>query len=73
MKKRVNDYTVEHYYKYNGEKWLMLQDGEKIIIAKRSALLRLTEDKYTLLYDSENKTKILSYDIADVDVIFVKK
>ena len=67
------DYTVERYYKYNGEEWLMLQNGEKIIIAKRSTLLRLGEDKYTLLYDSEGKTKEISFDISDIDVIFLKK
>lgn len=67
------DYTAEYYYKYNGKKWLILQNGENIIIAKRSALLRLTEDKYTLIYDSENKTKEVSFDISDVDIIFIKK
>lgn len=67
------DYTANYYFKYNGKNWMTLQNGENIIIAKRSALLRLTEDKYTLLYDSENKTKILTYNISDVDVIFIKK
>jgi len=69
----MTDYTIERYFKYNGKKWVMLQNGEKIIIAKRSEVLRLEGDKYTLLYDSENKTKILTYDISDVDVIFIKK
>lgn len=69
----MTDYTTERYHKYNGKKWLILQDGEKIIIAKRAALLRLTDDMYTLLYDSEGKTKEVSYNISDIDVIFIKK
>jgi len=69
----IMDYTINYYYKYNGEGWMILQDGDNIIFAKRSALIRLDEDKYSLLYDSENKTKIVSHDISDVDVIFIKK
>ena len=69
----MTDYTVNYYYKYNGEEWMMLQDGENIIFSKRSALIRLDEKKYTLLYNSENKTKVVSFDISDVDVVFIKK
>lgn len=64
---------MERYHKYNGSKWLILQDGEKIIFAKRSTLLRLKEDMYTLLYDSECKTKEVSFDISNVDIIFIRK
>lgn len=67
------DCTVNYYYKYNGKGWLILQDGENIILAKRSVLIRLDKDRYSLLYDSEGKTKIISYDISDIDIIFIKK
>ena len=69
----MTDYTVNYYYEYNGEEWMMLQDGENIIFSKRSALIRLDEEKYSLLYNRENKTKIISHEISDVDVIFIKK
>ena len=67
------DYTMETYYKYNGEKWLILQNGEKIVIAKRSALLKLDKHRYTLLDDSKGKIKVTFCNVSDVDVICLKK
>jgi len=67
------DYTAEYFYEYNGEEWLILQNGEKIVIAKRSALVKLDEYKYTLLDDSKGKKKILSLDISNIDIILIRK
>ena len=67
------DYTLVKYYKYNGENWVMLQNGENILIAKRSAVIRLKEDIYTLKDDSEGNIKEISFDISNVDRIFIRK
>ena len=67
------DYTIDYFYKYNGKKWMVLQNGEEILFVKRSAIIRLDKDKYSLLYDSEHKTKEVSYNIADVDIITIIK
>ena len=67
------DYTIDYFYKYNGKKWMVLQNGEEILFVKRSAIIRLDKDKYSLLYDSEHKIKEVSYNIADVDIITIIK
>ena len=69
----MTDYTIEYFYEYNGEEWVILQNGENIIIAKRSALVKLDEYKYVLMDDSKGKIKEVFYNITDVDVIFLKK
>ena len=67
------DYTVEYLHKYNGEEWVILQNGEKIVIAKKSALVKLDEYKFVLMDDSQGKKNILCLDISDVDIIIIKK
>jgi len=67
------DYTVEYYYEYSGDEWEMLQNGENIIIAKRSALVKMDKYRYALLDDSKGKIKEAFYDVSDIDVITIKK
>ena len=47
------DYTVEKFFKYRGLEWMMLQNGEKIVIAKKKSVLKINDSKdvYTLLDD----------------------
>ena len=67
------DYTVEYYYEYSGDEWVMLQNGENIIIAKRSALVKMDKYRYALLDDSKGKIKEISFNMSDIDVITIKK
>ena len=67
------DYTVEYYYEYSGDEWEMLQNGENIIIAKRSALVKMDKYRYALLDDSKGKIKEISFNMSDIDVITIKK
>ena len=56
------EYTTEFFYEYNGEEWVILQNGQKIIFAKRSALIELDEYKFALSDDSRGKIKEMSLD-----------
>jgi len=67
------DYTADYYYKYIGENWVILQNGENIIIAKKSSLVKLDGYKYALMDDSKGKVKEAFYNVSDIDVIFLKK
>lgn len=67
------DYTAEYFYEYSGEEWVILQNGEKIVMAKKSALVKLDEYKFALMDDSQSKKNILCLDISDVDIIIIRK
>ena len=69
----MTDYTTEFFYEYNGEEWLMLQNGEKIVMAKRSALVELDKNKYALMDDSRGKIKEISLDKSNIDIITIRK
>ncbi len=56
------DYTIEKFLKYNGEEWMMLQNGEKIIIAKKKSVLKI-KNGYTLLDDRERILNVNDWDI----------
>ncbi len=56
------DYTIERFLKYNGKEWMMLQNGEKIIIAKKKSVLKVGKE-YTLLDDRERILNINDWDI----------
>jgi len=68
---KVNYYICVAEHEIDGVKWLVLKDGKTILVAKRWSLLRLTEDKYSLLYDSEGKTKVVVHKDKDIDVVFI--
>ena len=67
------DYTAEYFYEYSGEEWVILQNGEKIVMAKKSSLVKLDEYKFALMDDSQSKKNILCLDISDVDIIIIRK
>lgn len=69
----MTDFTVDYYYEYNGEEWVMMQNGKNIIIAKRSALVKMDKYRYALSDDSKGKIKEMVCNISDVDVITLKK
>ena len=56
----------------------MLQNGENIVIAKKSILLKPVKGKYALLNSRKDETeglrlKVASFNIENVDIIFIKK
>jgi len=65
----MTDFTVDYYYEYNGEEWAMMQNGKNIIIAKRSALVKMDKYRYALL----DKIKEVVCNMSDIDVITIKK
>jgi len=65
----MTDYTVELFYEYNGENWVILQNGEKIIFAKKSSLIKMNKYGYAL----SDKTKEVICNVSDIDVITIKK
>ena len=67
---RVNWYRCIAKQEIDGMKWLILTDGESIVVAKRWSLLRLHDDTYSLIYDSEGKTKVKV--VKDTDVVLIK-
>lgn len=67
---KVNWYTCITEREIEGTRWLILTDGETIVVAKRWSLLRLHDDVYSLLYDSEGKTKVEV--LKDADVVLIK-
>ena len=72
---KMSNTVVNCFCKYFGKNWVLLQNGENIIFAKRSVLKKLKEDdkedEYAILYDK--KTKTIEMNVSDVDVIFFKK
>ena len=65
----MTDYTAEFYYEYSGQEWVILQNGNKIIFAKRSALVKMDKYRYALL----DKIKEVVCNMSDIDVITIKK
>ena len=68
------DFTVDErdkYYTYHGKNWVLLQNGENILLAKREKLMRYNKYVHILLCDKDIKD--LKINIADVDRIFIKK
>ena len=68
---KVNWYRCIAEQEINGVKWLILEDGETIVVAKRWSVIRLDATQYSLLYDSEGKTKVKV--LKDVDVVLIQK
>ena len=56
------DYTIEKFTEYHGEEWMMLQNGEKIVIAKRKSVLKVGNE-YTLLDDRERILNVNDWEI----------
>jgi hypothetical protein len=67
------DYTTELYYNYYGKEWVILQNGNNIIFAKKSAVVKIGESKYAISDDSRGKIKELIYDKSDIDIVKIKK
>lgn len=73
MEAKVNYFICIAEHEIDGVRWLVLKDGKSVIVAKRWSLLRWTEKKYVLMYDSEGKTRTVVHKSSDVDIVIVEK
>ena len=67
----MNNTVTNTFYKYCGEKWVILQNGQNIVIAKSELVQNKADGIHIIEYKKE--TKIMEFEMSDVDLIFLKK